>query len=107
MMSREVFQKYYAKLVKTLPMNDDAFVSELYSFGLLSDDLKVQLQLVQRTSADKAVRFLESVKPSVTSGIGSAFNNLLIAMEDCGDESVKELAKLIRTKLRTPHGENF
>ena len=98
---------YYAKLVGTLPMNDDVFVSALCFFGLLSDDLRDQLQSEHRTSADKAILFLDSViESSVTSGIGNAFSKLLIVMEGCDDESVKELAKLIGTKLRTPYGEN-
>ena len=80
------------------------YQSYINSFGLLSDDLKDQLQVEHITSTVKAVLFLDSViEPSVISGISNAFDRLLIAMENCGDESVKELAKLIRI----PYGHHM
>ena len=48
-------------------MDDAVFVAKLFSNDLLPGDLKNQLKLVHRTSADKAVLFLDSViEPSVT-----------------------------------------
>ena len=96
-----VFQQFYSKLVETLPMDDAVFTAELFSNDLLPGDLKNQLKLLHRTSADKAVLFLDSViEPSVTSDGGSSFNKLLNVMEDSEYLHVKELAKLIRTSLR-------
>jgi len=101
MSDTEVFQDYYCKLVETLPMDDAKFIARLYSSRLLPGDLKNQLKLVHRTSADKATLFLDGViEPSVTSGGGSSFDELLNVMEDSEYENVKELAKLIRTSLR-------
>ena len=106
-MSSEVVKKHYSKLVKTLPMNDAIFIADLYSCDLLPGDLRDQLNLPHRTSADKATLFLNNViEPSVTSGVGSSFDKLLIVMEDCDHESVKELAKLIRTSLRSSNSDN-
>ena len=106
-MSNEVLKKHYSKLVKTLPMNDAIFVAELYSCDLLPVDLRDQLKLPYRTSADRATLFLNNViEPSVTSSVGSSFDKLLTVMEDCDHESVKELAKLIRTSLRSSNSDN-
>ena len=106
-MSSEVLKKHYSKLVKTLPMNDAIFVAELYSCDLLSIDLRDQLKLPHRTSADKATLFLNNViEPSVISGVGSGFDKLLTVMEDYEHENVKQLAKLIRASLRSTNSDN-
>ena len=81
-------------------MDDAVFVAKLFSNDLLPGDLKNQLKLVHRTSADKAVLFLDSViEPSVTSDGGSSFDKLLHVMEDSEYQHVKELAEEIRTSL--------
>ena len=98
-LSSEVFQQFYSKLVETLPMDDAVFVAKLFSNDLLPGDLKNQLKLVHRTSADKAALFLDSViEPSVTSDGGSSFDKLLHVMEDSEYQHVKELAEEIRLR---------
>lgn len=97
----EVFKEYYSILVETLPMSDATFVSKLYTCDLLPGDLRNSLNLLHRTSAEKAAIFLDSViGPSVRSGVGSSFNKLISVMEDSDHQDMKELAKLIRTNLR-------
>lgn len=92
----EVFQHYYPQLLAILPMNDATFISKLYSVQLLPGNIKSQVES-QPTQADKAVYFLDHViKPSVTSGIGRSFENLLTVMEDSEHDGVKELAKMMR-----------
>ena len=82
-------------------MDDTVFIAKLFSNDLLPGDLKNQLKLLHRTSADKAVLFLDSViEPSVTSDGGSSFDKLLNVMEDGEYTCVKELAKWIKTSLR-------
>ena len=82
-------------------MDDAVFIAKLFSKDLLPGDLKNQLKLLHRTSADKAVLFLDTViEPSVTSDGGSSFDKLLNVMEDNEYPHVKELAKQIRTSLR-------
>ena len=96
-LSTEVFQQFYSKLVQSLPVDDAVFIAELFSNDLLPGDLKNHLKLLHRTSADKAVLFLDSViEPSVTSDGGSSFDKLLNVMEDGEYQHVKELAKQIR-----------
>ena len=100
MSTSEVFKEFYSKLVETLPMNDALFIAKLYSCDLLPDDNKEYVQSLP-TRANKAMYFLDHViKPSVTTGVGSSFDQLLNVMEDSEHQGVKELAKLIRTSLR-------
>ena len=81
-------------------MNDALFIAKLYSCDLLPDDVKEHVQSTSLpTKASKATHFLDHViKPSVTTGVGSSFDQLLNVMEDSDYQGVKELAKLIRTK---------
>ena len=80
----DVFRQFYSKLVKTLPMDDTLFMAELFSNDLLPSDLKDQLNLPNKTSAEKATLLLNNViEPSVTSDCGSSFDKLLNVMEDC------------------------
>ena len=100
MSTNEVFKEFYSKLVKTLPMNDALFIAKLYSRDLLPDDVKERVQSLP-TRASKAMHFLDHViKPSVTTGVGSSFDQLLNVMEDSDHQGVKELAKLIGISLR-------
>ena len=108
-MSSEAFQQFYSKLVETLPMDDVKFIAKLYSKGLLPGNLKNQMKS-EKTSADKAALFLDSViEPSVTSDGGSSFDKLLHVMEDSEYQHVKELAEEIRTsqKRSTSNNGNF
>ena len=99
MSARKVFKEFYSELVETLPMNDAVFVSKLYSRDILSCELKNQLNIENKTSANKASRFLDSeIEPSVTSGIGTTFDELLTVMEDSDHQRMKELAQQIRIK---------
>ena len=101
MAANEVFKEFYCKLVETLPMDDALFIAKLFSNDLLPGDVKNQLKLLHRTSADKALLFLDSViEPSVTSDDGSSFDKLLNVMESCNYPCVKELANQIRASIR-------
>ena len=81
-------------------MDDAVFTAELFSNNLLPGNLKNQLKLVHRTSADKAALFLDSViEPSVTIDGGSSFDKLLHVMEDSEYQHLKELAGEIVTSL--------
>ena len=88
-------------------MDDAVFTTKLFSNNLLPGDLKNQLKLVHRTSAEKADLFLDSaVKPSMTSDGGSSFDKLLHVMEDSEYQHVKELAEEIRISLRKRSSSN-
>ena len=93
-LSTEIFQQFYSKLVKTLPMDDPNFTAKLYSARLLSSYLKEYVESRSpATRTEKATHFLDQViKPSMTS-----FDKLLHVMEDSEYQHVKELAEEIRT----------
>jgi len=100
MSTSEVFKQFYAKLVKTLPINDGGFVAELYSSGLLPGSLKDQIQW-KSTSADKAMCFLDGkINPDISIGDFTSFNKLLNVMEECENDSVKILATNIKSTLK-------
>ena len=99
--TKKVFQDFYAKLVKALPMKDALFVAELYSQGLLPDDQKDQIKSLA-TQAEMAMHFLDSViKPDLTCGINTrgSFDKLIAVMNDSENQTVKQLAEQIRSKL--------
>ena len=94
-----VFKQFYDRLVITLPMNDVLFIAELYSHDLLPDIIKDRVKTLA-SSESKASYFLDHViKPSVTVGVGSSFDELLKVMEDSDYQSVKVLARVIRRSL--------
>ena len=98
----KVFQHFYAKLVKMLPMDDALFIAELFSANLLPGDVKDQVKSMS-TSADKATHLLDHViQPSVMTGVGSSYDDLIKVMENSEYDGVKELGGIIRSKLKNP-----
>ena len=102
MPTSKVFQHFYAKLVKMLPMDDAVFIAELFSANLLPGNVKDQVKSMS-TPADKATHLLDHViQPSVMTGVGSSFDDLIKVMEDSEYDGVKELGGIIRSKLKNP-----
>ena len=100
MSTSEVFRQFYVKLVKKLPMDDSLFTAELFTCGLLSDNLKQKIK-AKETRVDKATCFLDDkISPDVSVGYSTSFNKLLDVMEDSGNDSLKKLAKEIKTVLK-------
>ena len=99
MSHNDVFVKYYEKLVVALPMDDVMFTARLFSHGLLPGNLKQQVQS-QTTSEEKATYFLDhKINPDVTISNFTSFDTLLEVMENWESDSLKELAKEIKTTL--------
>ena len=96
---QEVFQENYARLVVTLPMNDDIFMAELYVNKLLPHSLKQKIEALP-SSTEKAVRFLDSViQPSVANNNCAEFHVLLNVMKNHDTAVVNVLADRIRYSL--------
>ena len=91
----DVFQEYYPKLMRALPMNE-CFIAELYAKKLLPGNLKADIESLP-TSARRASKFLDDViKPSVEKNDRTKFHTLLRMMKESDDDSIRELAnKLI------------
>ena len=99
MSTSEVFKQFFAKLVKSLPMDDPIFVAELFSHDLLPGNHYDQVES-QSARAEKAVYFLKHViKPSILTEVHS-FNELLNVMENSEHCNITELAQQIRSKLK-------
>jgi len=96
-----IFKKYYPKLIRSLPMNDEYFMAELYGKDLLPGDLKADIESLP-TSAKRASKFLDEViKPSVEVNDDRKFHMLLSSMKQIDDVTIKELADKVRTSLGT------
>jgi len=103
---KEVFRQFYSKLVNILPMDDATFIAELYQHNLLPGNLK-DLISAQLTQKNKVAYFLDNaIKPSVTSGVGISFSDLLTVMENSEYDNVKTLSKQIITSLREGTANN-
>ena len=100
MSTSEVFRQFYVKLIKILPMNDPLFTAELFASDLLPGYLKQKIE-AEKTPVDKAKCFLDhKISSNVSVGYSTSFNKLLDVMEDSGNDSLKELAKEIKTVLK-------
>ena len=80
-------------------MNDAKFIAKLYSKRLLPGNLKSTIK-AEKTSADKAMMFLDEVIGStVKNNDLTSFKTLLSIMEEGDDEVLKKLANKIRSSL--------
>ena len=95
-----IFQRFYLKLVETLPMDDAFFTSHLFTYGLLPGNLKGKLAASSDSPAEKAITFLDHViKPSVTTPHAKEFSDLLKVMEDSDYSALTDLAETIGREL--------
>ena len=92
-MDENVIEKFYAKLVKHLPMDDAEFRASLKSAGLLPGNLKSVIAS-KPTSADKAECFLDY---GINNDIES-FSKLLTVMENSDYDQLKLLVTEIHGK---------
>ena len=58
MSTSEVFQQFFVKLIKILPMDDPLFTAELFTCDLLPGNLKQKIE-AKETRVDKATCFLD------------------------------------------------
>ena len=100
MSTSKVFRQFYVKLVRILPMDDSLFSAQLFTCGLLPDDLDDKIK-AKETPADKAKCFLDHrIRSDVSIGNSTTFNELLNVMEDSDNDSLKVLAEEIKTALK-------
>ena len=90
--AKNILQKYYAELVKMLPMDNSGFVPQLNSHGILTHEVERSIKS-QPTRADKAVVLIEHV----INGHDEQFYKLLECMEHY--ELIRELSKRIYAEL--------
>ena len=99
MSTLQVFEDNYEALVTSLPMDDVIFIAKMRSKRLLPGDIKAKLKSLP-TPATKAAEFLDQViEPSLKNDDITPLKKLLTVMEDSGNDSLKKLAKTIRSIL--------
>ena len=99
---KDVYDDYYPKLIRVLPMNDSLFIAQLYSNKFLPGDAKESV-MVRPTRADKATFFLDNyiVKGFDDDGMSNQlFIELIRVMEKSDDLVLKSVAKEIRNKIK-------
>ena len=86
-MAEGVFRKFYAKLVKVLPMK--TILTEFYSRNLLPGDHKANIEALD-TQKQQGEYFLDYViKPGKEVGYIGQFDEMLKVMETSDDPAVK------------------
>ena len=92
----KVFTSYYSSLMQVLPMSDLNFIETLCRCKLLTENVKLDLQTMTK-STEKASYFLDnSIKPGLDD---KKFLKLLTAMKNSDHETVKDLAYELQVKL--------
>ena len=80
-------------------MDDSLFIAELFACGLLPGDLKYQVE-AKKTRIDKVTCFLDSkISRDISIDNSTSLNKLLTVMEQSDNDSLKDLAKQIKTTL--------
>ena len=99
MSTKEVYIRYYAKLVEALRLHDKLFLAKLYSRGLLTDNLMAEVN-IKGTQFEKAAHFLdEKIRRDINIGDFKSFVELLDVMEGSDDSATRRLAKEIKNCL--------
>ena len=97
---KDVYDKFYPRLVTLLPMKDDIFVAHLIK--LLPGDLKHKVGSESKsTPAGAATCFLDNaIGPGVEIGDNEPFTILLTEMEASDSILLGNLAKEIRKEIQ-------
>ena len=97
---KEAYEKFYPDLVKSLPMKDPDFCTELEKSNLLFGDLSVEVK-AKDTEVKMAAHFLQNTldHPVKIENNTEPFANLLEVMEKFDDVDCKSLAEEIKIYL--------
>ena len=83
-----------------LPVDDTLFLAKLYSCDLLPGDLMNEI-IAKETRAQKAMCFLNGkIMCDISIGDFNSFNKLLNIMEESENDSLKDLAKKIKSVMQ-------
>ena len=98
---KEIYIKFYSRLVKALPMKDATFIANLTSQKLISENLKHKVGPgLNITPGEAASCFLDEViGPAIYTGYNKPFSLLLSEMESFSD-LLKNLAEEINKEIQ-------
>lgn len=96
---KNVYKKFFAKLVQSLPLIDAQFRAALVAKKMFCGDMLDQVH-ARRTNAEKNEHFLtNTIDTSLNIGITDPFIILLRVMKSFGSSTLKSLAEEIFTAL--------
>ena len=96
---KEIYRRFYAKLVQSLPLTDAHFRAALVSKQMFYGDLLAQVN-AKGTNVEKSEHFLtNTIDSSLNVGLTNPFESLLQVMENFDSPTLKCLAKDINTTL--------
>ena len=99
MAHKEVYQRYFSKLIKCLPMDDASFLAMLTEHELLPGDTEGKVKS-QATQTEKATYFISHViKPSLEVDSRVCFDKLLLVMSESGYKHVEEISGKIESEI--------
>ena len=94
-----MYEKYFEKLVKALPMDDVQFIAQLITYHLLPSSVDDYIKYLP-TKSDKAYHLLKSIiKSSLDIDETEEFTNLIATMEKCGYPHIIRMAKKMKSDL--------
>ena len=103
---KQAYTSYMPQLVKSLPMDDSHFITELSAENLLPGNMQATIQSLP-TPADKSSCFLNRIiKPAIDNEFTTSFDKLLIIMENCEFLHVQDLAGKIKADIMKTNGPN-
>ena len=94
-MDESILQKFYGKLVGSLPMQDTKFTASLYSAGLLPGDLKAEVES-KSTAAKAAAYFLDN---GIKTQLSKDFRKLLQVLQKSKFKKLEKLAEDVRKEI--------
>ena len=100
----DLYDRYFEKLVKCLPMDDVHFIAHLRTSRLLPGYTESKIKTLS-TSSEKASFFLSHViRPPLALDDVSYFHQLLSIMHDCGYNHVQKLSFKINQDMNINPG---
>ena len=97
---KEIYQRYFSKLIKCLPMDDRLFLVMLSEHELLPAIQRIKLTESQNTQAEKAEYFVSHViKPSLEADSRAYLDKLLLVMSESGYKYLEEISCKINSEI--------
>ena len=101
---KQVFKSYMKEFIKSLPMDDMTFITELSVNDLLPGDVQAKIGSLS-TPAEKSSHFLiRVIKPALDCGFTESFDKLLKIMKGCEFLHVQALAAKITSDITKASG---
>ena len=104
----EAFRTWYPELIAVLPIDD--LLPYFFKAGVLTRNLKEELNSIPATHSKKVMRLLDAIEPGLQAGITDQFESFICVMEEFSTVNnnivVKKLADDIRLTIN-PSGAHL